>query len=236
LPYGASFAHSAKYTLNLFHVLAKTITFCTSKGGTGKSTLVRNLAAYWISSGSMVTVIDADPQASIWNRHDPDGPLRDLKIFFHPEEKIEILEKDAQKSADYILIDTGGFRNRTTAQALLCSSYAIIPLKPSADDVTAALETYQLIQALNQTPEKTKCPIRPCFILTMTQRGTILAKHVRAELEQQGFPLLKAELPLRVAYPESAIHGLSPCITEPTSAAAKNISYIAQELQETLWR
>ena len=47
--------------------MAQVIVLATSKGGAGKSTLVRNLAAHWYNIGRNVAVIDADPQASIYN-------------------------------------------------------------------------------------------------------------------------------------------------------------------------
>ena len=47
---------------------AKIITLATSKGGVGKSTLARNLAAYWLNIGQKVAVIDSDPQGRIIGR------------------------------------------------------------------------------------------------------------------------------------------------------------------------
>jgi chromosome partitioning protein len=211
----------------------RVLTLCTSKGGTGKSTLVRNLAAHWLGTGARVAVIDADPQASVARWRSPQNPH--LRVFPHPEETVGGLVEELRGSCELLLIDTGGFRNRTTAQALLHSSDALIPLRPSADDVAAALETYRLIQELNRTPERASASIRSCLILSLCQRGTVLARHVRAELESQGFLLLRAELPLRVAYPEAALAGSSPCLTEPNGAAARAIARIAAELGEVLW-
>jgi len=38
----------------------------------------------------------------------------------------------------------------------------------------------------------------------------------------------------RVADPESSLHGLSPCITDPEGPAARDISCIIQELREVI--
>lgn len=70
--------------------------------------------------------------------------------------------------------------------------------------------------------------------MTMSQQGTIIARHVRAELEKMGFLLLKSEMFHRVAYPETAISGLSPCITDPDGAAARDIANIVKELETEL--
>ena len=213
---------------------AKVITFATSKGGAGKSTLVRNLAAYWLNIGFRVAVVDADPQGSIINRHNPQGILSNLYVVANPEETVNSTVDEIQNQFDYVLIDTGGFRNKTTVMALLSCHCAIIPLKPSSDDFIAAVETYNLIKELNKTPERFSNPIKYRMIMTMTQHGTIIAKHVRKEVQNMGVLLLYAEMYHRVAYPETAISGLSPCVTDPDGAASRDISSIAQELSSII--
>ncbi|CAO5677786.1 MAG: hypothetical protein HEEMFOPI_01558 [Holosporales bacterium] len=211
--------------------MSKIITLATSKGGAGKSTLARNLAAHWINIGMKVVIIDADPQGSIIGRHDPEGDLKNLMVIAEPEETVQGLVEDIKNDYDIVIIDTGGFRNRTTVRALLASDLAIIPLKPSADDVAGALETHRLVDEINETPERLKNNIKYRMILTMTQQGTVISKHVRTELEQLGYLLLKHEMHHRVAYPETAIKGLSPCITDPEGPAARDISNIVKELK-----
>lgn len=210
----------------------KVITLATSKGGAGKSTLARNIAAHWVNLGFKVVIIDADPQGSIINRHNPEGELKNLCVIAEPEETVFNVIKDVKDNYDFIIVDTGGFRNKTTVRALIETDLAIIPLKPSADDVSGALETHNLINELNKTPERISRPIRYKMIITMSQQGTIISKHVRAELEQLGYLVLKSEMYHRVAYPEAAINGLSPCITDPEGAAARDITNIIKELSE----
>ena len=53
---------------------------------------------------------------------------------------------------------------------------------------------------------------------------------MRTQLTEAGYPLIKAEMLNRVAYPEAGIDGLSPSITDPDGAAARDIAAIAQEL------
>ena len=71
------------------------------------------------------------------------------------------------------------------------------------------------------------------MIITMSQQGTVISRHVRSELEQLGYMLLKSEMYHRVAYPEAAINGLSPCITDPEGAAARDVAKIINELNES---
>ena len=212
----------------------KIITLATSKGGVGKSSLARNLAAHWINIGQKVAIIDSDPQGSIIGRHDPKGRLKELTVIAEPEESVAHLVDEMKTKYTHIIIDTGGFRNRTTIRALIKADLAIIPLKASADDVAGALETHGLIQELNKTPERISNPIKYRMILTMTQTGTIIARHVRSELENKGYLLIGPEMYRRVIYPEAAINGLSPCIIDPDGPASRDIAAIIRSIEETI--
>jgi chromosome partitioning protein len=53
---------------------------------------------------------------------------------------------------------------------------------------------------------------------------------VRSQLVAAGYPLLRAEMLHRVAYPEAAIEGLSPSAIDPDGAAARDMTAIVHEL------
>lgn len=220
--------------LMMVQMEAKIITLATSKGGAGKSTLSRNLAAHWVNIGMKVAIIDADPQGSIIAAHDPDGELKNLVVIAEPEENVGNVIDELKSKFNYIIVDTGGFRNRTAVVALVKTDLVLIPLKPSSDDAAGAIETYSLVKEINQTPERVSKPIKYRMVITMSQQNTIISKHVRNELEQTGYLLLKAEMYHRVAYPEAAIKGLSPCITDPEGPAARDINLIVKEINEVL--
>ena len=212
--------------------MLRVITLATSKGGAGKSTLARALGAYWLALGHKPAVIDADPQRSLANRYDPAGKLGAMPIIAEPEERVgEVIEELCTKYAP-VIVDTAGFRNRTTIGALVVTDLAIIPLKSAAEDVEAAIATYDLIQEINETDERAGRPIRAAMVLTMTMRGTVIARHVRGQLSAAGYPLLEAEMPNRVAYPEAGIDGLSPTTIDPDGAAARDIAAIAREIMK----
>ena len=206
------------------------ITLATSKGGVGKSSLGRSLAAHWLSVGHKPALIDADPQRTLANRYDPNGRMGRVPVVAEPEERVGETIKELRRQHAPVIVDTAGFRNRTTIGALVATDLAIIPLKPAVEDVDAAIATYDLIREINETDERDGRPIRVAMVLTMTMRGTVIARHVREQLGGAGYPLLKAEMLNRVAYPEAGIEGLSPSITDPDGAAARDIAAIAQEL------
>ena len=154
------------------------ITLATSKGGAGKSTLARSLAGHWAALGHHPALLDADPQRSLANRYDPNGRLK-VPVIAEPEERVsEVIEELRFKHAP-VIVDTAGFRNRTTIGALVATDLAIIPLKPAVEDVDAAIATFDLIDEINKTEEREGRPIKVVMVLTMTMRGTVIARHVR---------------------------------------------------------
>jgi chromosome partitioning protein len=208
------------------------ITLATSKGGAGKSTLARSLAAHWFALGHRPALVDADPQRSLANRYDPNSRLKGLPVIAEPEERVsEVIDELRARHAP-VIVDTAGFRNRTTIGALVATDLAIIPLKPAVEDVDAAIATFDLIEEINKTEEREGRPIKVVMVLTMTTRGTVIARHVRLQLNSAGYPLLTAEMPNRVAYPEAGIEGLSPTTVEPDGAAARDIATLAQEIMK----
>jgi chromosome partitioning protein len=207
------------------------ITLATSKGGAGKSTLARSLAAHWLQLGRKPALIDADPQRTLANRHNPDGPLGAVPLIAEPEERVtQAIAELREKHHTPVIVDTAGFRNRTTIAALVATDLALIPLKPAVEDIDGAVATYRLIQEVNETDERVGRPIKAVMILTMTTYGTVISRHVRHELSAAGYPLLKAEMIHRVAYPEAGIGGLSPANIDPDGPGARDISAIAHEI------
>jgi len=208
------------------------ITLITPKGGTGKSTLARSLAAHWLLVGHRPALVDADPQQTLAARYDADGPMGGVPIVAEPEERVaEVIEELRARHAP-VIVDTAGFRNRTAITALVATDLAIIPLKPAIEDIEAAVAANNLIQEINETPERKDRPIIAAMVLTMTMSATIISRHARNQLTEAGYPLLKAEMANRVAYPEAGIEGLSPSIVAPDGPAARDIAAIIHEIMK----
>jgi chromosome partitioning protein len=206
------------------------ITLITPKGGAGKSTLARSLAAHWALTGHKPALVDADPQRTLAARYNPEGPMAGVPVVAEPEERVaEAIEGLRARHAP-VIVDTAGFRNRTAITALVATDLAIIPLKPAIEDIEAAVAAFGLIREINDTPERNGRPLRCVMVLTMTMSATIIARHARNQLAEAGYPLLKAEMANRVAYPEAGIEGLSPSHIAPDGPAARDIAAIAQEI------
>jgi chromosome partitioning protein len=78
-------------------------------------------------------------------------------------------------------------------------------------------------------------PLFRC-VLTQTTRDSVVAKHIRSELVDAGFPVLEQEMTNRVIYPEAALWGATPSMMEPTGSAAREIAAIASEVDRLLDR
>ena len=205
------------------------ITVATMKGGSGKSTVASCLAAHWHLEGRRPTIIDADPQRSIARLATRERALGGVPV-------VEDATEDAWKTARRlaagggpIIIDTPGFRSETTLACLAASDFVLVPVKPSPFDVDRMLDTLNLL--INSVSGW-----RPIFrcVLCQTTRDSVIAKHIRAELAEAGFPLLGSEMTNRVVYAEAALWGATPSLIDSTGPAAREIAAIADEVDNIL--
>ena len=201
------------------------ITVATMKGGSGKSTLASCLAVHWHLSGRRTTIIDADPQSSIARLAARERVLGGVPVV---EDATETAWKTAHSLAaagGQIIIDTPGFRSPATLACIAAAEFLLVPVKPSPLDIDRMLDTLNsLIKGADG-----KLPTYRC-VLTQTTRDSVIAKHIRAELIENGFPVLNSEMPNRVAYAEAALWGATPSLIDWKGAAARDIAAIADEV------
>ena len=201
------------------------ITVATMKGGSGKSTLASCLAVHWHLCGRPSTIIDADPQRSIARLAARERALGGVTVV---EDASDEAWKTAQKLASAgcpIVIDTPGFRSPATLACIAAADFLLVPVKASPLDIDRMLDT------LNSLIDGTGAR-RPTFrcVLTQTTRDSVIAKHIRAELIEAGFQVLKSEMTNRVVYAEAALWGATPSLIENSGAAAREIAAIADEV------
>jgi chromosome partitioning protein len=200
------------------------ITVATMKGGSGKSTLASCLAVHWQLHGRQPTIIDADPQRSIARLASREKALGGVPVV---EDATDDAWKTAQRIADRgpIIIDTPGFRSQSTLACLGITDLVLVPVKPSPFDVDRMLDTLNIL--INGVSGR-----RPLFrcVLTQTTRDSVIAKHIRTELTEAGFPVLRNEMTNRVAYPEAALWGATPSLIDRQGPAARDIAAIANEI------
>jgi chromosome partitioning protein len=204
------------------------ITVATMKGGSGKSTLASCLAVHWHLTGRRPTLIDADPQRSIMRLAARERGLGGVSVV---EDATEDASKTARRLAagGLVIIDTPGFRSRTTLDCLAAADFLLVPVKPSPFDVDRMLDTLSI---LTERADGRR-PLFRC-LLTQTTRDSVIARHIRAELAEAGLPVLRSEITNRVAYPEATLWGATPSLISWKGPAAREIAAVADEVDMVL--
>ena len=206
-----------------------TLAVATLKGGSGKSTVAAALAVRWQMQARTTCIIDADPQQSLLRLAARERALGGVKVHACADDGAQLqgLIRQLAPLNDRVLIDTAGFRAKATLEALAEADLVLVPVKPSPLDVDVMMDTARAL--LNQQGGVLR---RFACVLTQTTRESVIARHIRQELEAAGFPLLQTELTNRVAYPEAALFGATPSLTEPRGAAAAEIRMLADEVDQ----
>jgi chromosome partitioning protein len=205
------------------------ITVATMKGGSGKSTVASCLAVHWHLRGRHPTLIDADPQRSIMRLVARERALGGVSVV---EDATEDASKTARRLAGGsgpVIIDTPGFRSKTTLDCLAAADFVLVPVKPSPFDVDRMLDTLSI---LTDRADGRRSLFR--CLLTQTVRDSVIARHIRSELADAGLPVLRSEMTNRVAYPEATLWGATPSLISWKGPAAREIAAIADELDFVL--
>lgn len=205
------------------------ITVATMKGGSGKSTLASCLAVYWHLRGRHPSLIDADPQRSIVQLAARERALGGVSVVEDATDEASNTARRLEGGNGLVIIDTPGFRSRTTLDCLTIADFLLVPVKPSPFDVDRMLDTVSILTNRSDGRQ----PLFRC-VLTQTTRESVVAKHIRAELTAAGLPVLNSEMANRVAYPEAALWGATPSLISWKGPAAREIAAIADEIDLAL--
>jgi len=199
------------------------------KGGSGKSTLASCLAVHWHLRGRRPTLIDADPQRSIMRLAARERALGGVAVLEDATEEASRTARRLSQNGGMVIIDTPGFRSKTTLDCLAAADFVLVPVKPSPFDVDRMLDTLSILTDRADG----RRPLFRC-LLTQTTRDSVIARHIRAELAEAGLPVLASEMTNRVAYPEATLWGATPSLISWKGQAAREIAGIADELDSVL--
>ncbi len=204
------------------------ITVATMKGGSGKSTVASCLAVYWHLRGRRPTLIDADPQRSIVRLAARERGLGGVPVIEDTENAAATARRIAA-AGGLVIIDTPGFKSKTTLDCLAATDFLLVPVKPSPFDVDRMLDTLSFLTDRSNGRQ----PLFRC-LLTQTTRDSVISRHIRNELVEAGLPVMQNEMANRVAYPEASLWGATPSLISWKGPAAKEIASIAEELDLVL--
>jgi chromosome partitioning protein len=208
-------------------------TIASAKGGVGKSTLAILLGAEFALDGYSVAVIDSD-----LNQHTAafgiKAKLPNFRVIPDVGEK-EILKalREAEDQADIVLVDLPGGSSTLALKAMQRSHFVLVPMRPSLPDARDAMKT---IAQIDDAEELSRTPIPRALVWTLFRAGfeSKVSRHVRKSLEGEGVTILKSALMERSAFQAIHLTGKVPRQSEPTSAAAANVTALALEIMESL--
>ena len=187
----------------------KTICIAAQKGGTGKTTLARNLAVAAAQDGLRVLCLDLDPQQSLrqwWQGRKGDTPAM-LAADPMPHALSATLDAAAGRF-DLVVIDTPPAAPSWLTEALRAADLALIPVRPSPDDLRAVGATIAATRAAG---------VPFAFVMSQTPRARLTEEAARV-LAQHG-RVAPVNIAQRVIYAETAATGQGVTETRNTKAA-----------------
>jgi chromosome partitioning protein len=203
------------------------IVVASQKGGAGKTTLLRSLAVAAQQAGAPTAILDTDPQGSLtswWNRREEQTPAL---VKFAPEDLEDAAAKLAAAGIEFLFIDTPPSVHPQLAALLKQATLAVVPVRPSPDDLDAVGDTLSLIEAAG-------CPF--VFVLTQAKPRTKLQMQAVMALAKHG-KLAPTVIHDRTDFPTAAISGRTVTEVEQEGPSAKEVrdvlEYVLTQLRKS---
>lgn len=206
------------------------LAIASSKGGVGKTTLTRIIAASAAADGVPVTVLDADPNSAFagWCAEVYEGPAITTIAEADQDAVARHIDALARQDVGLALIDTAGFQNLAANVAMVGADAVLIPTLPGRDELRETARTVKRAQGLARAARR-DIPVR--VVVTRSQPRTTLARHILGELEGMDLPRLETVLTQSTAIAEVASTGRLPA----KGPSAEEIARLLAELRELGW-
>ena len=202
----------------------KTLALASLKGGTGKTTLAAHLAVQATLAGETVALIDLDAQASLaewFNAREADTPA-------YARAELDALPDTLQALADggytLALIDTPATDKRALRAALSVCTSVLMPVRPSPNDLRAAAETVEEINAAAK-------PFK--FVLSQRITGTRIGDQAYIALLNLG-NVAGTVIGMRTGYAAGMTDGRTAQEIDPSGPAAEEIAALWREAVELM--
>ncbi len=198
--------------------------YANFKGGTGKSTLVFNMAMWRIAQGKTVTVCDLDPQRTVSDVaeiRDEDGVEPALKV-------VHKLPAEGKAKGDW-LIDVGTSDMKALRAAIRMCSKIVIPVTPSQADIWA---TQHFLDIVTEERKGGKLPPIVAFVNRADPhpRSRENAESLEALETLKMIKALPQKMVQRLAFRRSFSEGLAVFEQEPSGKAAQELDELARAI------
>lgn len=187
-------------------IKANIIAGVNRKGGSGKTTLIYNLAGIVAQTGDPVTILDSDPQKSLfntWKRRREDIPIEVIPV----DEDFD-LEHEAFFRKGFVFIDTPPVNAKPIRRALVAANLVLIPIKPSFLDLWASLPLFELAKEAREVNPS----LKTIWVINQAKKRTIVSQVIRdAAVEKEGLPVADTAIPDSIVLVESMAYGIPLC-------------------------
>ncbi|WP_439548773.1 ParA family protein [Falsiroseomonas sp.] len=206
------------------------ISIASTKGGVGKTTLSRIIAATLAEERADFAVIDADPNDALgrWKAKFYEGAPFDLVSEPNHDRLAHLIER-LSREREIVLVDTAGFDNPAANIALTFSDAVLIPIMADEADMEGAKQTWLRCRAIALGVRR---EIPAWVVLNATKTISQVHQHILAELGRLsascGLRWLETKLSNLVAYSEISWSGALPA----RGPAVREIRHLVEELRE----
>ena len=175
--------------------MAAVIAFVSQKGGVGKSTLARALAAVCAQAGLEVVLADLDPRQQTliqWQKARTAqrvSPRLSVEPFDDAAEAVERAE-----ACDLLILDTPGGVNDDTLSVARTAHLIVQPTGPSLDDLHPTVLLFHELVAVGIP--KSNLVAALCRVLNGEEEEAA----ARAYLKEAGYEVLKGSIPESLTY------------------------------------
>lgn len=140
------------------------------KGGTGKSTIAKNLATYWQAQHKDILAVDTDPQATFYNwcerrKTSSHPPILCTKL---TGGKIAGEIQSLSKRYGLLIIDAGGQDSKALRAAMTVATHLLVPAQPSFSDLETLVHMSNIVDDVQPYNPNlivrsiiTRCPTLP---------------------------------------------------------------------------
>lgn len=193
------------------------------KGGTGKSTVVFNLALWLNHKGSPIRLFDLDPQATLMD-------TIEVRTEEGYEPSLTVERKLPSRITGEAFVDVGTSNMDALRDALSRANRVVMPVTPSQADVWSTQRFLGIIEEATRKKKK-----KPELIAFLNRADTHPLSRENDEAfealsQLDGVKILKPMLSYRIDFRRSFSEGL--CVTElnPGSKAAVELDGLAKAL------